>query len=318
MIFDVDFSPIANMESETKEDNVNIGIDFSAFTQEGGSTFTEENAGKKKSSGKTKKVNELVVAYNGEIVPQRQNAASEDPMANNPYMHSFDRTNALLEGAIMQTDQLSAEIKGDIDEVRASKTLKGKHTYLTNMTATSATLISTKIAAIKELNSNIVQAHKLELDHLKNVRDAEKDQSDDSRMMELYKSFVNTPVGSYSSPNVFPTVAEGLAGATNGSIAGVTIGNFGQEDQLTPEQMRMRLESDPNIMTVVRFNQETGERRFDVINRLNGGSVPNYPRPDPFLLDDTIIDIHAMSARNKNLDIVWPLVLDGNGNISEY
>lgn len=320
MIIDVNYAPIMNMEPESdnkeEEVSINLGVDFSAFTKDGGSTFVEENTGKKKGRP-SKKASELVTTYNGEVLPARQAAsANEDPLANNPYMSSFARTNALLEGAILQTDQLSAEIKGDIDEIRASKTIKNKFTYLTNMSETSATLISTKINAIKELNKTIVDAHKLELDHLKAARDAEKDQTDEGRMMDLYKSFVNTPIGSYTSPNVFPSVAEGIGGGAN--ITGVSIGGLDDNSQLTPEQVRMRMESDPNIMTVIRFNQETGERRFDVINKLNGGSIPNYPRPDAFLLEDTIIDVHAMSARNKNLDIVWPLVLDGSGSITEY
>lgn len=318
MIIDVNYAPVMNMEpEENKEENVsiNLGVDFSAFTKDGGSTFVEENAGKKKGKP-SKKATELVTTYNGEVLPTRTASVSEDPLANNPYMSSFARTNALLEGAIMQTDQLSAEIKGDIDEIRSSKTIKNKFTYLTNMSETSATLISTKINAIKELNKTIVDAHKLELDHLKATREAERDQSDEGRMMDLYKSFVNTPIGSYTSPNVFPSVAEGIGGGPN--VTSVPIGGFEDNSQLTPEQMRMRMESDPNIMTVIRFNQETGERRFDVINKLNGGSIPNYPRPDPFLLEDTIIDVHAMSGRNKNLDIVWPLVLDGSGSITEY
>ena len=71
-------------------------------------------------------------------------------------------------------------------------------------------------------------------------------------------------------------------------------------------------------MTVVKFNQSNGQRFFDVIDKTNGASIPNYPRPDAFLLENTAIDIHAMSARNKNLDTVWPLVLIGEGDISEY
>ena len=90
------------------------------------------------------------------------------------------------------------------------------------------------------------------------------------------------------------------------------------DGQLSPEEIRMRMENNPNIMTVVKFNQSTGQRYFDVIDRTNGASIPNYPRPDAFLLDNTTIDIHTKSARNKDLDVVWPLVLIGDGDVSEY
>ena len=301
MDFNVDFSPIVNMK---EDEEVNIGIDFSAFTQDGGMTVkddTEKKTRKKK----------VAVSYNGEILPER-------PMDNstNTYLQSFGKTNAMLETAIAQTDILSAEVKEDIDAIRASKTLKNKYTYITNLTASSASLISTKIAAIKEINSTISQSHKLELDRAKSIRDSEKDQSDDSRMMDLYKAFVSTPVGTYASPNI-PSISDMTMSPGSNNVLSVAMGDL-PDTQLTPEQVRMRMENNPNIMTVIKFDQSTGQRFFDVIDRTNGASIPNYPRPDPFLLDNTTIDIHAMSARNKDLDTVWPLILIGNGDISEY
>mgnify|MGYP006887184951 FL=1 len=316
MFFDVDFSPILNMDpeenKETKEEDAVIGVDFSAFTKEGGSTFTDDMAKKTR-----KKKAAESAGVTGEVLPAKVASRSVAP-EENQFMHSYEKTNALLEGAIVQTDILSSEIKEDIDTIRASKTLKNKYTYITNLTSSASSLIATKIQAIKEINGTISQAHKLELDRMKQMKDAEKDQSDDSRMMDLYKAFVNTPVGTYNTP-AMPTIGDSmLAGAPMGNnVTPVSMGGL-DNGQLTPEQMRMRMESDPNIMTVVKFNQTTGERYFDVINRTNGGSIPNYPRPDPFLLDDTVIDVHAMSARNKNLDIVWPLVFIGEGNVSEY
>lgn len=302
MEFNVDFSPIINMDEEKDS---NIGVDFSAFT-DGGLTVKDDT--EKKSRAKKK----MSVAYKGEVLPDRVVQSSTEDGGG--YLQSFSKTNAMLETAIAQTDQLSAEVKEDIDTIRASKTLKNKYTYITNLTASSASLISTKIAAIKEINGTISQSHKLELDRLKSIRDSEKEQNDDSRMMDLYKAFVNTPIGTYTSPNM-PSVSEmtGLAP----DIAGVSIGDL-PVTQLTPEQARMRMESNPNIMTVIKFNQTTGQRYFDVIDRTTGASIPNYPRPDAFLLEDTNIDIHSMSARNKNLDTVWPLVLIGDGDATEY
>lgn len=304
MKFDVDFSPILNMEEEDKK--IDIGVDFSSFTNEGGMTFQDDT------EKKTRNRKKMTVSYQGEVLPDRVISAGQE----NTYLQSFGKTNAMLEAAIAQTDQLSIEVKEDIDTIRASKTLKNKYTYITNLTASSASLISTKIAAIKEINSTISQSHKLELDKAKSIRDSEKDQSDDSRMMDLYKAFVNTPVGTYTSPNI-PSISDmAMAPGMNG-VMSIAMGDI-PDGQLTPEQVRMRMENNPNIMTVVKFNQSTGQRFFDVIDRTNGASIPNYPRPDPFLLDNTNIDIHAMSARNKDLDTVWPLVLVGDGDISEY
>lgn len=304
-------SPVVNMEKENKEEVVK-GIDFSAFTKSGGSTFKDDTEKKSAKLNSRKKAG--VPAYQGEVVRDKPTMEAE----NAGYFDTFSKTNMMLEGAIAQTDQLSAEVKEDIDNIRASKTLKNKYTYITNLTASSASLISTKIAAIKEINSTIQNSHKLELDRMKMTKDAEKDQNDDARMMDLYKAFVNTPVGTYTSPNV-PSVTEMTMDPLGNGIAPITMGAGDLPvGQLTPEQARMRMESNPNIMTVVKFNQSTGQRFFDVIDRTNGASIPNYPRPDAFLLDDTNIDVHSMSARNKNLDIVWPLVFIGDGEINEY
>jgi hypothetical protein len=300
------------MDANKDEEEATVtGVDFSAFTKSGGTTFKDDAEKKSRSSSKKK----MSVAFKGEVLPDR-------PVENNPgyptqggYFTSFAKTNAMLETAIADTDLLNAEVKEDINTIRNSKTLKNKYTYITNLTSSSASLIAAKISAIKEIDGNISQAHKLELDRLKSIRDSEKEQNDDGRMMDLYKAFVNTPVGTYTSPNV-PSIGDMTTASNN--ILGISMGDVPDSNNLTPEQARMRMENNPNIMTVVKFNQSTGQRFFDVVDRTTMASIPNYPRPDPFLLDDTNIDIHSMSARNKNLDTVWPLVLIGDGDLSEY
>lgn len=317
MEFFVDTLPFTNMDSkkeEPKEDSsanseetVVSGVDFSAFTKEGGTVFKDETSKKSKKK--------LSVSYKGEVLPGRTPAPAGTEESGN-YLQSFGKTNAMLEVAIAQTDELSAEVKEDIDTIRSSKTLKNKYTYITNLTASSASLISTKIAAIKEINSTISQSHKLELDRMKAIKDSEREQNDDGRMMDLYKAFVNTPVGTYASPNI-PTIQDMTMNPAANNIAAIGMGDL-PPAQLTPEQVRMRMENNPNIITVVKFNQTTGQRFFDVIDRTNGSSIPNYPRPDAFLLENTTIDVHTKSARNKDLDTVWPLVFIGDGDVSEY
>ena len=300
-------SLINNLNSESteeKESDVISGINFSSFTKSGGLSVKEENPDKKTTRSKKKTT---------EVIYEAKNDKSDNNYSQSDYMSSYNKTNALLESAIIQTDQLSAEIKADIESIRSSKTLKNKYTYITNLTSSSAALIGNKIQAIREINNTISQSHKLELDRMKAIKADEKDQTDEGRMMDLYKAFVNTPVGTYTSPTV-PSIGDM---ATGNNTLGIGMGDI-PNIQLTPEQARMRMENNPNIITVVKFNQSTGQRYFDVIDRTNGASIPNFPRPDDFLLDNTNIDIRSMSARNKNLDTVWPLVLIGNGDITEY
>ena len=300
---------IANSDSE-------IGVNFSFFTSDDAKiNSTDDPVNKKKKASKPK------VTVNGELITDTQlaNPIPGAKVAEVDYASSYAETNNLIRGAIMQADELSSEIKQDIDSVRASKTLKNKYTYLTNLTASAGSLLSTKIAAIKELNSTITQAHNLELNRMKAMKLDEKAENDDMRMMDIYSAFVNTPIGAYTPPA--PNIQDLTLGINNptGNVSGVEMVVNSQQNPLTPEQNRMRMESNPNIQTVVRYDQTTGQRAFDVIDKMTGTSIPNYPRPDNFLLEDTTIDVHTGIARNRNVNAVWPLVVNGSNTfINEY
>ena len=181
-------------------------------------------------------------------------------------------------------------------------------------------MITTKIAAIKELNSTITQAHNLELNRMKTLKLNEAETNDDMRMMDIYSAFVNTPVGSYTPST--PNIQDLTLGVNNpnGAVSAIEMAVPVTAKNLTPEQNRMRMESNANIQVVVRYDQATGQRGFDVIDKTTGVSVPNYPRPDNFLLEDTTIDVHTGIARNRNINAVWPLVVSGSNsmNITEY
>ena len=234
------------------------------------------------------------------------------------YASTYSETNKMLHQAIMQADELSGEIKADIDAVRSSKTIKNKYTYVTNLTASAGALISTKINAIKEINSSITQSHNLELNRMKVLKLDKAEENDEMKMMDIYSAFVNTPVGNYTAPSI-QDITLGVNSANSNVNAIEMVNPAAQQNNLTPEQIRMRMESNPNIEVVVRYNQSTGQRCFDVVDKSNGMSVPGYPRPDAFLLEDTTIDVHSGIARNRNINTVWPLIVDGAlGSINEY
>lgn len=309
---EVDNTVTANSESD-------IGVDFSFFS---GDSAKKIDGGAQSTSTTKKRTSKPKVAVNGEVMSDRElvNPVPGAAVAETDYASTYNETNNLIRGAIMQSDELSNEIKQDIDSVRASKTIKNKYTYITNLTASASALLSTKISAIKELNSTITQAHNLELNRMKTLKLNEAEANDDAKMMDIYSAFVNTPVGTYtpSAPNI-QDITLGV-NAPNGAVAPVEmISNNPVNGNLTAEQNRMRMESNPNIQTVIRYNQATGQRAFDVIDTTTGASIPNYPRPDGFLLEDTTIDVHSGIARNRNINTVWPLVVDGaNQTINEY
>ena len=123
------------VNKEEKSDNKKIVLDTSH------NPTAEEKAIKKRKQSSPVSVNGEIVNNNG------------DPVADADYARSYEETNSLIKSAIYQADELSSEIKKDIEDVRSSKTIKNKYTYLTNLTASASSLLMTKIGAIKELNS---------------------------------------------------------------------------------------------------------------------------------------------------------------------
>ena len=301
-------------------ENENFGLDMSFFTNAKPvkvESHIPEEAKKKKPVRKKEAVDGEV------IIDGMANPVPGAIVAETDYARSFHETNNLIRGTIAQADELNNCIKQDIDDVRASKTLKNKYTYITNLTSSASSVLSMKISAIKELNASISQVHRLELDRLKALKSDEKDkENDDMKMMDIYSAFVNTPVGVYAPPA--PSAADLTVGVNgmNPTMNSVEMGTGGNYPNagLTPEQTRMRMESNPNIQVVVRYDQSSGQRMFDVIDRTTGQSIPNYPRPDNFLLEDTTIDVHGGIARNRNINTVWPLLIEGNNSlpINEY
>lgn len=308
----------SNEKPESEEEKFNMGVNFSYFTSDKAVIDTGESKETKKKAS-TKKIK---VTVNGEErTADLTNPIPGADVATVNYSKSYEETNSMLRQAIYQTDELSAEVKADIDDIRASKTLKNKYTYVTNLTASASALLSTKISAIKEMNSTITQAHNLELNRMKALKPDKSDENDEMKMMDIYSAFVNTPIGTYS-PQA-PSIQDLTLGvnSANPNVNAVEMVNPSAAPQgnLTPEQTRMRLESNPNIEVVVRYNQSTGQRYFDVIDKTTMVSVANYPRPDAFLLEDTTIDVHTGIARNRNINTVWPLIIEGAvGSINEY
>lgn len=274
----------------------------------------------KKQERKTRK---STTSTNAAMVPVNQQAQ----LANStevPFLSTYEETNNMVKNTILQVDVLSSEVKSDIDSIRSSKSLKGKYTYLSNLNSVAASLISTKLAAIKELNSSITQAHNLELKRakdLKEAKDAEK--NDDARMMDMYAAFINAPMGMYDNKLNMPTIPEMMLGVNDprSGITGVSMNGAMDPNMggaITPEQLRMRMESNPNIEEVVVYDPASGQRYFDVIDKSTGQSVPNFPKSDPFILEDISIETRAGIAKNRNLDRVWPLKVVGGVNMTEY
>lgn len=255
--------------------------------------------------------------------------------SNDPYISTYDETNMLLRGTIGDIDYLNGEVKGQLKAVIDSKTLKKKYDYISELSSTSANLLGTRIRTISEMNKIITESHNLDLRRMKDLKlsNAADEADSDKKMMDMYTAFINTPIGSYGiTPPQYPSMEE-LTMANPAGGGGIDIGpayaaNNNSADPeynkwrntVSPETNLMILQkNNPNIKTVVVYDQTTNNKYFDVIDTATGQSVPNVPKPDPFLLADTYPNITNGTARNSNIDTVYPLVVIGTpSSIDDY
>lgn len=232
-----------------------------------------------------------------------------------------------LKKTVMQLDSLANELKQDLDQVRASRTLKGKYQYTTMIGGNLASLLSTKAQVIREMNNTIKNS--IELDYkIQKDRLAAQEGNDDKRIMDMYNAFISAPVSTNKQQLLGPTEQQlTLPMSNNISMVSrpnvirpdsVTSGDPGFDhymNNMTPEQNLMMYENNPDVKQVVVYNQDTGERFFDVRNIKTGESIPNVSKHDNMFLDDTVIDVKRKIARNVNLGESYPLVVIG-GNSS--
>ena len=305
---------IENYNSTPKKEENILGIDLNFMKKSipADTPIAEES---KKTKTKRKKLD------NGDniFVPAQE---VETPMvySNIPYEKTYEETNNLLKGTIVQVDILSSEVKEDLDQIRRNRTLKKKYDYIPNLTSSLAGLLNTKLGAIKEMNDSITNSHNLDLKRVKEIKVAEAATKgdDDKYIMDMYNAFINAPVSGGRSQLGLPMTdtmivnpAETIIRANIGESNEYDAGYENYVRNMTPEQRMMRYENDPNIKTVVVYNQETGARFFDVIDLRTNQSVPGTPKPDPMFLENLTIDIRNNIARDINLNKTYPLVLIG-------
>lgn len=255
------------------------------------------------------------------VVQRGSTSSSGLPLCqtNDPYEDTYEETNDMLRLSIAQLDILAGDVKGEIDNIRGSKTLKGKYKYISDLCATASSLVSSKISAIKEINSVKTKCHELEIRRIKDIKSAASNQQDDDKYIaDLYNAYINTPIGAGQHPALQYT-SSNVAGNMSALIGGVNASPTNEEqnfnnfmNNLTPEQNRMILGDNPNIETVIVYDPNTGDKMFDVVDTSTGTPVPNYPRPDRGLLDDTSIDFATGIASNTNIGQSWKVVVLGD------
>lgn len=236
-------------------------------------------------------------------------------VTNVPYAESYEETNGMLKGMIMQIEGLQGELKQEFNDIRLSK-MRGKYQYLTDISTTISSLSSTKLSAIKELNSVISKCHDMELKRTKELK-IDATGNDDAAVMSLYENIINTPRQQLEAGFMPPRLETGDIPLMVQPQGGMDIFQPAvTSEQFTPEQNRMIAESNPDIKTVVVYDAKTEYREFIAMNVKTGQVVQNISLPDPFLLEDMNLNFQTGVARNSNLNMNFPLAVRENGIIS--
>lgn len=249
---------------------------------------------------------------NGDIIV---GGDTEEIMTNKPYIDSYEETNDLIKVMIGQIDGLQGELKQEFNDIRLSK-IRGKYQYLTDISATISSLSSTKLSAIKELNSVISKCHDMELKRTKELK-LDTTGNDEAAIMGLYENIINTPRQQLEGGFIPPRLESGDIPLMVQPQGGMDIFQpmVTNDELFTPEQNRMIMEHNPDVKTVVVYDPKTEAREFRAMNIKTGEQIQNISLPDPFLLEDMNINFQTGVARNSNLNMNFPLATIENGMV---
>ena len=312
-MMNVMYHDYSNHEREVKDED--IGIDFAKMGQDDTMVIqAPSNEEPRPKRGRKKNTDQDKVV---KVSAKSNNNGLE------PFDEKYKETNNMLREVIAQTNMSMADINEDIRLLRTSKTVRNKYTYLSSLTDASASMLSNKLNAIKEMNNSISKAQDFELKRAKELH--LNDQVDDDKaIQDMFRAFV-------SSSNSNPYAALGPSSydmtVNNGAVVGVIPPNSPIDDNtaynnyvqnMTSAQHMIALENDPNVKQVVIWNKSTGAKSFEIMNMATGEILNNVEKHDIMFMEDTTIDERAGLARNIMLNETYPLIVIGDSSIDEY
>ena len=318
---------IADPEDGEKDFNFSI-VDMVQKNENDG-VVKEEQPKRKRGPGRPPNSTSTANTYTNE------NRGSKETL-DKKYEKGYIDNAKLLYSAIAQTESMYNNIDDELSKFRENKSYGGRNRimHMSNYMNTQVGLINTKITAVRELNSVRNKINDLVLKKEQMMKDTNEENSDKS-IMDAYYALVNAP--RYGLPSVKQNLPPASIN-TGLTMAGSNIptGSFStsvvrgpmiqsEEDisfqeyqnNLTPVQKKMIADKDPNIKTVVVYDQTSGNKWFDVIDVTTGKSIPGIQRPAEFLLDNMRIDIRNGLGVNSNTNMTFPLVLLGTQAIDE-
>lgn len=249
-----------------------------------------------------------------------------------PTAYTYAETTGMLRETLVQIDALSSELVQEFNSVRASRTMKNKYNALTNISENIGSLLSSKIAAIREINSSISKSNDLDYKKLKDLKAAQGAMDDDKYIADLYKAFISNPGAQPTQPNMMtpqiPIINEASAMSSgiiranvdkSGNLMGGDQAYLNYMGNLTPEQNLMLYEQNPNVKQVVVFDHSTGNKFFQYMDMSTGQVIPNLPTYDQDFMADTTLDLAKGVAKNLNLNETFPIVQINQDSIkNEY
>lgn len=268
-----------------------------------------------------KKNNEMVVATDKTAMPIAQTSLSY-VQENIPYAQAYTETNRQLDETIAQLNVLGAETMSDLQMIRSNKTMRNKYAIANEMTQTTASILSTKLAAIREKNTIINNINKMELDRVKQLKVSASEEDDNTRIANLYNAFINTPVGvgrAPLAPNMQDIITVSPTGAPT-PMAPIGSDQQAWEANLSPAENRMVLEAKGSIETVVMYDSTTGNRWFEILDKNTHQPVPNVEKPDSSYIYDLDLNVRGGYAKDSNRNVTYPLITVNNmdSSITEY
>lgn len=274
-------------------------------------------------------------ASNANVYTDPNSFVRADKKANNSperqYEKGYSATVAILANSIQQADNIYNHIETEMTNYRNNRSYGGKSRMISmsELMNTQMGLLNTKINAVRELDSIRHKINDLVMKRMQFDKEV-ADENSDKAVMDAYYALVNSaqyglsPMQQPLSPASINTGINMAGNPISGSmINGATIIPANPEDKpidssfndyrnnLTPIQRKMILDNDPNIKTVVVYDQGSGRKYFDVVNVQTGQSVPGVTRPAEFLLDNMRIDARNGIAVNSNVNQSYPLVITG-------
>lgn len=303
------------------EEEKNHTLNLSSSEQqesENNTTTTTSKRGRKKKEETTTNQQQLAIP-----IPSSSMSYVQE---NIPYASAYVDTNKQLDDSIAQLDILSGELFSELQNVKNSKTLKNKYGYMNDMTSTMANLISTKISAIREKNKSINDANHLELSRIKELKTSANAEDDNTRIANLYDAFINTPVGVGPRPSLAPSIQDMVMPQSSPSdVSYFNIGGMNDqqiwEANLSPSENRMVLDAKGLIDTVVMYDEATGNRWFEVIDKTTGQPMANVEKPDSTYIYELDINVRNGYAKDSNINKTYPLIVinsENNQNLNKY